>query len=138
MYCNMTNQEIVNKFFDSYMKRDLDGIKHVMAANVVWYFMGRHKLAGTKNGIDEVIKFFDFMGRIMASSRPTIEKLIVAEKENYLIECQHIKTNREDGLNIEHDVSVLWRFENGRIISGRHFFADPESVDRYFNAVPVG
>jgi len=138
MYCNMTNQEIVNKFFDSYMKRDLDGVKHVMAANVVWYFMGRHKLAGTKNGIDEVIKFFDLMGRIMASSRPTIEKLIVAEKENYLIECQHIKTNREDGINIEHDVSVLWRFENGRIISGRHFFADPESVDRYFNAVPVG
>lgn len=133
----MTNQEIVNKFFDSYMKRDLDGVKDVMAADVVWYFMGQHKLAGTKNGIDEVIKFFDTMGGVMAKSRPTIEKLIVAEKENYLIECQHIRTNREDGINIEHYVSVLWTIENGKIVSGRHFFADPESVDRYFNAVPV-
>jgi uncharacterized protein len=133
----MTNQDIVNKFFDSYMQRDLDGVKDVMATDVVWYFMGRHKLAGTKNGIDEVIKFFDTMGGVMAKSRPTIEKLIVAEKENYLIECQHIRTNREDGINIEHYVSVLWTIENGKIISGRHFFADPESVDRYFDAVPV-
>ena len=109
-----------------------------MAPNVVWYFMGRHKLAGTKNGIDEVIKFFDTMGGIMAKSKPAIEKLIVAEKGNYLIECQHISTNREDGINIEHHVSVLWTIENGKILSGRHFFSDPESVDRYFNAVPAG
>ena len=134
----MTNQDIVNKFFDSYMKRDLDAVKNVMAPNVVWYFMGRHKLAGTKNGIDEVIKFFDTMGGIMAKSKPAIEKLIVAEKGNYLIECQHISTNREDGINIEHHVSVLWTIENGKILSGRHFFSDPESVDRYFNAVPAG
>lgn len=133
----MTNQDIVNKFFDCYMKRDLDGIKNVMAADVVWYFMGRHKLAGIKNGIDEVIKFFDTMGGVMAKSRPTIEKIIVAENENYLIECQHIRTNRADGINIEHYVSVLWTIESGKIISGRHFFADPEAVDGYFNAVTL-
>jgi len=98
---------------------------------------GRHKHAGVKKGIDEVIKFFDTMGGIMSKSRPTIEKLIVAEKDNYLIECQHIKTNREDGINIDHYASVLWTIENGRIIMGRHFFADPESVDWYFNTVPI-
>jgi len=133
----MTNQEIINRFFDSYMKRDLDAVKAVMAPNVVWYFKGRHKLAGTKNGIDEVIRFFDTMGGIMGKSRPTIEKLIVAEKDNYFIECQHIKTNREDGINIEHYATVLWTIENGKIVSGRHFFADPESVDWYFDAVPL-
>jgi len=137
MHRYMTNQEIINSFFDSYMKRDLDAVKTVMAANVVWYFKGRHKLAGTKNGIDEVIRFFDTMGGIMGKSRPTIEKLIVAEKDNYFIECQHIKTNREDGINIEHYATVLWTIENGKIVSGRHFFADPESVDWYFNAVAL-
>jgi len=133
----MTNQEIINRFFDSYMKRDFDAVKTVMAANVIWYFKGRHKLAGTKNGIDEVIRFFDTMGGVMSKSRPTIEKLIVAEKDNYFIECQHIKTNREDGINIEHYATVLWTIENGKIVSGRHFFADPESVDWYFDAVPL-
>ncbi len=133
----MTNQEIINRFFESYMKRDLDAVRTVMAANVVWYFKGRHKLAGTKNGIDEVIRFFDTMGCIMSKSRPTIEKLIVAEKDNCFIECQHIKTNREDGINIEHYATVLWTIDNGKIVSGRHFFADPEAVDWYFDAVPL-
>jgi uncharacterized protein len=137
MHRYMTNQEIINRFFDSYMKRDFDAVKTVMAANVIWYFKGRHKLAGTKNGIDEVIRFFDTMGGVMSKSRPTIEKLIVAEKDNYFIECQHIKTNRQDGINIEHYVTVLWTIENGKIVSGRHFFADPESVDWYFDAVPL-
>jgi len=136
MYHYMTNQEIINRFFDSYMKRDLDGVKDVMAGDVVWYFKGRHRLAGTKKGIDEVIGFFDTMGGIMSQSRPTIEKLIVAEKDNYFIECQHIRTNREDGINIDHFATVLWTIENGKIVSGRHFFADPESVDWYFDAVP--
>jgi hypothetical protein len=131
----MANLEIINRFFDCYSKRDFKGIREVVSHDVVWYFLGRHKLAGVKNGIDELIRFFDEMGAIMSQSRPTIEKLIVAEKDSYLVECQHITTNRQDGINIDHHVSVLWTIENGKIVSGRHFFADPKAVDDYFNTV---
>ena len=75
------------------------------------------------------------MGGIMMESKPEIEKLIVAENSPYLIECQRIKTNRQDGINIDHHATVLWTIENGKIVSGRHFFADPKAVDDYFNAV---
>src|SRR5689334_12567931 len=119
----MANLEIINRFFDCYSKRDIKGIREVVSCNVVWYFLGKHKLAGVKNGVDELIRFFDAMGAIMSQSRPTIEKLIVAEKDNYLVESQHIRTNRDDGINIDHHVSVLWTIENGKIVSGRHFFA---------------
>lgn len=130
-----TNQPLIDQFFDCYLRRDFEGISQVMAANAVWYFLGRHKLAGTKKGIGEIIRFFDTMGAIMRQSAPEIEKLLVADKDNYVIECQHIKTNRADGINIDHHVSVLWTIEDGKIVSGRHFFADPEAVDNYFNAV---
>ena len=83
------------------------------------------------------MEFFDTMGGIMKVSQPTITKLIVAENDNYVIECQHIKTNRKDGINIDHHATVLWTIENGKIISGRHFFADPEAAAEYFNAVPL-
>ncbi|MDP4240053.1 MAG: SRPBCC domain-containing protein [Bacteroidota bacterium] len=132
-----TNQELIDAFFDALSKGNMVGVKKVMDENVTWTFLGQHKLAGTKKGIDEVIAFFNKMGVIMTESNPSIEKLIVASNGNYLIECQHIKTNRADGINIDHYVSVLWTFENGKIVSGRHFFADPKSVDTYFNAVPL-
>jgi ketosteroid isomerase-like protein len=114
----MTNQDIVDKFFDAYFKHDVKALHEVMADDVTWNFLGQHKLAGVKNGIHEVLSFFDIMGEIMSKSNPTVEKLIVCSKEHYFIECQHIKTNSEDGNNIDHHVCVLWTFENGKIISG--------------------
>ncbi|PWT75233.1 MAG: hypothetical protein C5B59_09385 [Bacteroidetes bacterium] len=131
----MKNQEVIDKFFDFYKRRDFEGMKQVVSENIVWYFLGDNKVAGIKKGLLEVIQFFDGMGAIMSQSKPTVEKLIVAEKDNYLIECQHIKTNRPDGINVDHHVAVLWTIEGGKIVSGRHFFADPVAVSRYFNAV---
>ena len=130
-----SNQDIVDKFFDAYIKHDFEALKKVMVEDVTWNFRGNHKLAGVKKGIIEIVGFFDIMGEIMSKSNPTIEKLMVCSKDQYLIEFQHIKTNREDGNNIDHHVCVLWTIKDGKIISGRHFFADPPAVDTYFNAV---
>ena len=131
----MTNQKIIENFFDAYGKHDLKAIKQFMAEDVEWTFLGQHPLAGIKNGVEEVVAFFDTMGGIMNKSKPTIDKLIVASNDKYFIECQHIQTNRADGINVSHHVSVLWTIENGKIISGRHFFADPPAVDNYFSRV---
>jgi uncharacterized protein len=71
----LTNQEIINKFFDAYFKHDFNAIKEVMFDDVTWFFMGDHKLAGVKNGINEVVTFFDIMGEIMGTSNPTLKNL---------------------------------------------------------------
>ncbi len=131
----MSNQDVIDRFFALYLGRDFEGLKSVMADDVVWTFSGDHPLAGVKTGIKEVIAFFDSMGRIMGKSNPTIEKLIVAENDRYVIECSHIRTNLPGGPNIDHHVCVLWTLEQGKIVSGRHFFADPGLVNGYFNAV---
>jgi ketosteroid isomerase-like protein len=130
-----SNEDIIKNFFEAYEKHDMKAIKRVMSEDVKWYFLGRHPLAGIKNGVEEVVAFFDTMAGIMKKSKPQIDKLITASNENHFIECQHIQTNREDGNNISHHVSVLWTIEGGKIISGRHFFADPEAVDSYFTRV---
>ena len=97
--------------------------------------MGHHPLAGIKRGIDEVVAFYDKMSAIMMRSNPKIDKLITSENDNYAIECIHSKTNNADGINLDHYACVLWTFNDGKIIEGRHFFADPEAADNYFTAV---
>src|SRR4030095_2023102 len=111
-FMNQKNQQIVDRFFEAFQKHDRNAIKEVMDENACWYFLGRHPLAGVKKGLDEVIKFFDTMAGIMAKSKPTIEKPIVSENENYLIECVHTKTNSDDGINVDHFATVLWTFKN--------------------------
>ena len=130
-----SNQKIVDKFFEAYSKHDMKGIGEVMHEDVKWFFIGQHPFAGIKNGIDELVSFFDTMGKMMGDSKPDIEKLIVCENENYFIETSHIKTNRKDGINVDHQATVLWTIRGGKIIEGRHFFADPVALDHYFTRV---
>ena len=129
------NSIIIDKFFDAYGKHDFAALRQVMKEDVIWVFMGQHPLAGVKNGIEEVVAFFDNMSAIMSASKVKAEKLVTGSNENHVIECQHISTRRDDGNNIDHHVCVLWTFEGNKIKEGRHFFADPHTADRFFAAV---
>jgi ketosteroid isomerase-like protein len=130
-----TNEGIVSKFFEAYSKHDFAAIREVMSDDVMWIFMGQHPLAGVKNGIEEVVAFFDNMGAIMGPSKVKATKLVTGSNDAFVVECQHITTHREDGNNIDHHVCVLWTFENNKIKEGRHFFADPHAADHFFAAV---
>jgi uncharacterized protein len=132
---NEQNQRLTDQFFIAYSQHDFDAIRQVMSEDVIWIFMGQHPLAGVKNGIEEVVAFFDNMAAIMSQSGVEATKLVTGSNEHFLVECQHIITHRKDGNNIDHHVCVLWTFENGRIISGRHFFADPHAADQFFSAI---
>ena len=130
-----TNSIIINKFFEAYGKHDFAAIRQVMQEEVMWIFMGQHPLAGVKNGIEDVVAFFDNVSDIMGPSKVKAEKLVSGENDHFLIECQHITTHRDDGNNIDHHVCVLWTFEKGKIKEGRHFFADAHAADTFFAAV---
>jgi len=129
----MGNAAIIDKFFEAYGKHDFVAIREVMSEDVIWVFLGQHPLAGVKNGIEEVVAFFDNMAAIMGSSKIKAEKLVAGSNDQYLVECQHITTHREDANNIDHHVCVLWTFENNKIKEGRHFFADARAADRFFS-----
>ena len=124
---------LINRFFETYGQHDRKGIQSVLANNIRWVSLGRHPYAGIKNGIDEVLAFFDTMGTVMGCSNNKVEKLIVSANDRYVVECQHVWTDRQDAVNLDHLVCVLWTFENGKIIEGRHFFSDPGASDSFFN-----
>jgi ketosteroid isomerase-like protein len=53
------NIDLNNKFFEAYGKRDLDGLRTVLAEDAKWTALGEHPLSGVRNGFAEVIAFFD-------------------------------------------------------------------------------
>jgi uncharacterized protein len=128
-----SNINMIDKFFDLYSKHDIKGLQEVLSENIKWIFPGQNPLSGTKVGIEEVISFFDKMGNIMGSSNVKVEKLVMGVNDGYVLEGQHIKTNREDGINFEEEMCVLWVFENGKIIEGKHFISNQYEVDTFFN-----
>jgi uncharacterized protein len=129
------NLELIDKFFEAYGKRDLNGLRQVLAEDAKWVFPGRHPLSGTRTGIDEVVALFDTLGEIMGKSNIQVEKLVMGVNDDYVVEGQHIWTNREDGNNLDHQWCVLWKFEKGKIVEGRHLAADQHAVDKFFTSI---
>ena len=76
-------------------------------------------LSGAHRGIDAIVAFFDAMGSVMGSAQPTVERLVMGVNDQHIVECQHIRTNRADGPDINQHLCVLWSFANGKITSGR-------------------
>ena len=129
------NLELIDKFFAAYSSRDRDGLRAVLAEHATWTFPGRHPLSGTKVGIDAIVAFFDAVGSIMGSSNPSVEKLVLGVNAAYVVECQRIRMNRAEGPNLAQQMCVLWEFENGKIVSGRHLIADQDALDAFYTAV---
>jgi ketosteroid isomerase-like protein len=128
------NLDLIDRFFAAYGSRDREALRQVLAENATWTFPGHHPLSGTKVGIDAIVAFFDSVGKIMGSSNPNVEKLVLGVNQDYAVECQQIRTNRADGPNLDLQMCVLWSFEHGKIAAGRHLIADQDALDAFYTA----
>ena len=132
------NLNLIDRFFAAYGERDLAALRDVLAEHATWTFPGHHPLSGTKVGIDAIIAFFDAVGTIMGRSNPHVEKLVMGVNEQYVVECQHIRTNRPDGPNLDQQLCVLWSFADGKIVSGQHLAAEQDALDAFYAALLKG
>lgn len=107
----------------------------VLDEQVVWHFPGHHMYSGKKEGIDGIIAFFDLMGSIMKLSNISGERFFMEQNDNYVVEYQHIRTNRSDGINLDHYWCVTWKCRNSKIVEGRHMAGDQHEVDRFFHHI---
>jgi ketosteroid isomerase-like protein len=128
------NLDLIEQFFAAYAARDLAGLRAVLAEDAIWTFPGQHPLGGTKQGIDAIVAFFDAMGAAVGGSQPHIERLVLGVNDQYVAECQHLRTQRAGGPNLDQPLCVLWRFAHGKIVSGQHLVADQAGVDMFFTA----
>lgn len=129
------NLDMIDRFFAAYAKHDRASLADVLAEDATWTFPGHHPLSGAKVGIEAIVAFFDAVGGIMGRSAPTVEKLVMGVTEQYVIECQHVRTNRPDGPNLDQQLCVLWRFAGGKIVSGQHLAADQDALDAFYTTL---
>ena len=123
------NLDVIDRFFEAHRQRNMDDLKLVLAENARWISHGQPSQSRVSNGFDEVVAFLDLMEGLISKTDGRVEKLMESADDNYVIECLHLRTIGEDGERLDQLVCVLWKFENSKIVEGRHFFADPTAAD---------
>lgn len=131
------NFNLIDQFFDAYGRHDLTALRAVLAADAVWVFPGRNRFSGTHRGAEGIAAFFDAMGGVMGQSNVKAESLFREANDSYVVESQHVWTNRADGPNLDTQWCVRWQFADGKIVEGRHFAADQYATDEFFGAGPA-
>jgi ketosteroid isomerase-like protein len=125
----MTHLAKIQAFFAAYADKDVAAVRDVMADDIVWRIPGHHPLAGDKHGVDEVLAFFDQLGKAGFQAQP----LVVAEQGDYVIDHHRGWSTVGPGLDLTW--CLVFRFEDGRIKEVTNFCADQHKADLFFHEV---
>lgn len=120
--------KVIQGFFTAYGNGDLDGMRQFVSDDVEWHIPGRHKLAGTKRGIDEFTAFFALLGKAGFNA----EVMILAANDTYVIDAHRGYSNTE-GQNIDINWVLLYQIEDGKIKRVQNFSGDQYHSDAFFN-----
>jgi uncharacterized protein len=128
---NNTNLQVVQNFYEAYGKNDLEGIRQVLAEEIQWYIPGRHPLSGTKNGINEVINFFDELEKAGFKA----EVMILSANDGYVIDAHRGWSNVTHGENVDLNWVLLYQVDNGKIKRVINFAGDQHLADEFFTRI---
>ena len=111
---------------------DMDQVRALLAADIVWRVPGRGKFAGAKRGIDEVFAFFEHVGWEASSATFRIELRDVVADDRQMVALVHYHHERAEQVFDQDGVELLTLDDDGRISGFSAFIRDSAAFDEFF------
>jgi uncharacterized protein len=123
---------IVQKMYECFNQGDMDTIrKEVFAPDLVWNLPGRHPLAGTKNGAEEVIAFFEQLNK----SGIQVDLITIDNYSEDTVVEVHRGHGQSNGAVLDAINCTHYRIRDGKIAEVQVYLSDQYAADNYFWAV---
>jgi uncharacterized protein len=116
--------EVVEKMYHCFKSGDME----VFAADLKWHLPGHHPLAGTKQGIDEVLAFF---GRLRGLGLQ-VTPLGMGELNSGTVVEIYRATGSVDGATLEALNCNHYTVRDGKILEVQVLMADQHGYDAFF------
>ncbi len=123
---------LVERMYECFNKGDLETIRQeIFAPDIEWRLPGRHPLAGTKSGVDEVIAFF---GELVKSGVQVDLIQIDNFAEDTSVEV-HRGHGEKDGFKLDALNCTHYHVRDGKIADVQVYISDQYAVDQFFCSV---
>lgn len=117
----------IERFFAAYAGNDRDGIAAVLADDITWTIPGHHPLAGIKQGIDEVLAFFDQL----AAAGFVAETFFLEASDEYVVDI-HRGYSTEGTGGVDTTWALVWHFDaDGKVDRVVNLSADQHQMDTF-------
>jgi uncharacterized protein len=125
------NAEVVRNGYDAFAKGDLDTLRKLIAADVVWKVPGKSPLSGNKNGIEATLAYFTQLFEL-TDGTVKAEPLDVAVGAEHVVVTQ-VTSGERNGKSLQLDAVLVFSFRDGKISSCSEFENDQYSLDEFFS-----
>ena len=128
-----SNVELVQRMYECFNRGDMDTIrKEIFAPDLIWRLPGHHPLAGTKQGAEEVLAFFEQLGRA------GIQVDLIGMDDfgqDTVVEVHRGHGTATSGAVLDARNCTHYQVREGRIADVQVYISDQHTVDQFFNAV---
>lgn len=125
------NIDLVHRFFQAYATNDLSAIEKILSPTIKWHIPGNHPLSGVKIGVEEVLSYFEKLGKAGFQVSP----IVMGVNDQYVIDCHQNWSSIENVKNLNAMSCLLWKIEDGKITEVYNFPEDQHKVDAFFDVV---
>jgi uncharacterized protein len=125
------NEELVRKGYEAFATGDMDTMRQVLDADVIWHAPGRSALAGDFRGIDEVLGYF---GRSLEATQGTLRVVLeeVMVNDHGAAAVQR-SSGQRNGKSLD-DVGVnTFRIRDGRAVEVWQHWGNPYAADEFLS-----
>ena len=122
------NRQVILDYYEAYGTGDMNAVAEFFAPDIEWHIPGQHPLAGTKTGRDEVLAFFEQLGRGAFRA----ELIALMADEEWVIDMHRGWSNLEGQENVDTTWVLAFRIEEGLIAEARNFAFDQAAANAFF------
>jgi ketosteroid isomerase-like protein len=131
----MSNDDKIERMrrgYEAFGKADLDGIRDLLAPDVVWHFGGDNPLTGDYKGIDEVFGLFGKMFEMTAGDmNQEVHDLLASDKHGVAI--THLRASRPDGRTLDvNQVAIYHSDDQNRVSEAWLLPEDAAAANAFF------
>ncbi|KAB2345563.1 nuclear transport factor 2 family protein [Actinomadura rudentiformis] len=118
---------LIRNYYAAYAAGDTAAMRErFFAPDIMWTIPGHHPLAGTKRGVNEVIAFFEQLGRAGMKAEP----IFLAADGDWVVDLHRGWSTTPEGL--DQVWALAFRIKNGRIVEAVNYPGDQHAADAYF------
>jgi ketosteroid isomerase-like protein len=117
---------LIRRYYEAYASGDPETLRPFFTPDIRWTIPGHHPLAGTKEGVDEVLAFF----RELSKSGFRANTLCIAADRDWVVDLHRGWSTTPEGLDTIW--ALAFRIRGGRIAEAVNFAGDQHAADAFF------
>jgi len=125
------NADVVRNGYDAFGKGDLETLRELISADVVWKVPGKNLVSGEKKGIEATLAYFTQLFEL-SDGTVKAEPLDVAVGADHVIVTQ-VTTGERNGKSLRLDAVLVFSFRDGKISGCSEFENDQYRLDEFFS-----